>query len=597
MNANRLRSGTLCLLLLLVSLPLAAQGQVGVTATVRDGVAEIGQNLVLDVVLGLPQGLSVTAEQVILEVVPSDTGDWLDAPYPLAEGPAGTFEWAAPIKPDAAPQDTRLTIQVSVTRPDGQVLTGRTEVDVQVAYGKEWNADRISNFIDRKGIIPFLAVVFGFGLLMSLSPCIYPMIPITLAVIGASGQDKGPVQGLFKSFTYVLGMAFVYAILGALSATAATGLTAFLQSPTVLIPIALLMLLLSFAMFGAYELEAPAFLRDRLGGPGGNRGGLVGVFFMGMVAGLVASPCVGPFLAALLLWVATTGNILLGFFSLLIFGLGMGVLLMAVGTFPSLMSSMPNSGGWMETIKKGMGLLLVAMAFYFVRPEVVIPAKYFNLLVSVTLLLVSVFMGAFDGLTAAATWWDRTRKALAILVLFMGLGGLVTHAVEYGRLGEVMGGSETVQVSAPAAATRVAGVTPVTESLEKPAVLPDKVQWEIIKTGNAVEAFLAERQATAKATGQPVMIDFWATWCVYCKKLDKSVWNQPEVVAEAQRFVTIKIDATDPDDAEMSAIKERFQVTGLPRVVFIDSRGEILHGRASGFKTASEMLTLLKSIR
>jgi thiol:disulfide interchange protein DsbD len=112
-----------------------------------------------------------------------------------------------------------------------------------------------------------------------------------------------------------------------------------------------------------------------------------------------------------------------------------------------------------------------------------------------------------------------------------------------------------------------------------------------------VQAFLAEQQGLAKANGQPIMIDFWANWCVYCKKLDKMVWNVPAVVAESQRFVTIKVDATAPDDAEMEKIKEAFKVPGLPRVIFIDSRGEVLHGRSVGFLKADEMLALMQSIR
>ncbi len=119
----------------------------------------------------------------------------------------------------------------------------------------------------------------------------------------------------------------------------------------------------------------------------------------------------------------------------------------------------------------------------------------------------------------------------------------------------------------------------------------------MIHTGENVQAFLDAKRAEAKAAGKPVMIDFWATWCVYCKKLDKLVWNVPAVVAESQRFVTIKIDATAPDDDEMTAIKEEFQVPGLPRVIFIDSRGEVLLGRSVGFKPADEMLEIMKSIR
>jgi len=144
-----------------------------------------------------------------------------------------------------------------------------------------------------------------------------------------------------------------------------------------------------------------------------------------------------------------------------------------------------------------------------------------------------------------------------------------------------------------------AGSNVGTPAVQKKIVppLPAKVQWEKIHTGDNVQAFLDIKLAEAKAAGKPVMIDFWATWCVYCKKLDKVVWNQAPVVAESQRFVTIKIDATKADDDEMTAIKELYKVPGLPRVIFIDSRGEILHGRTSAFKPADEMLAVMKGIR
>ncbi len=251
MLSNRGFSGTLLLLILFLSLPLtSALGQIDVTAGIEGDMAEIGKDLVIQVTLAFPVGTQIVAETVEIKVIPRLDGDWLGDPYPLRSVDDRHFEWAASIGTGAQPQEASLTIEATATTTDGKTINGSGELTIQLDYGKEWNADRITNFITRRGIIPFLAVVFGFGLLMSLSPCIYPMIPITLAVIGASGQDKGPLQGLFKSFTYVLGMAFVYAILGALSATAATGLTAFLQSPAVLVPIALLMLALSFAMFG-----------------------------------------------------------------------------------------------------------------------------------------------------------------------------------------------------------------------------------------------------------------------------------------------------------------------------------------------------------
>jgi len=570
-------------------------------------VARIGGELVLEIRLTPAAGQTIDPAGVTVRVQGGPAG--LGEPYPLAalpgEGSTRVFEWAAPVAADAEPATGILELAVEARTGAGGVETASWSGPVEIGYGEEWSADRISDFIARRGLLPFLAVVFGFGLLMSLSPCIYPMIPITLAVIGARSQERGTLHGLVMSVVYVTGMALVYAVLGALSATVFSGITALMQSPVVLVPLAVLLLVLSFSMFGAFELQAPAFLRDRLGGPGGSgRGGVIGVFSMGLVAGLVASPCVGPFLAALLVWVGTTGNWVLGFVSLFTFGIGMGVLLIGVGTFPALLGSMPRSGGWMETVKKGMGLLLVAMAFYFVRPEVVTPARIFYPLLGTAVVLTAVFMGAFDGLTPGAHWWDRTRKGLGLVAFTAGLFLLGGSFLRYGLLmpaplPDGPGHGSVAASSMPVAAAERTGTEggPGTASAAEAAPLPAKVPWEVVRTGEGVRAFLDARRAEARAAGEPMMIDFWATWCVYCKKLDKAVWNSPEVVKESLRFRTVKVDATAPDDEEMEKIKEEFQVPGLPRVIFIDSRGEILHGKSSGFRPADEMLAVMRSIR
>jgi thiol:disulfide interchange protein DsbD len=583
------------------------------TVTPQVEFAEIGKDLVLHTDFTLPQGVSLAADQFKVTVKPATGTDFLDTPYPLtflSEADPGSnpqtysgkvsLEWVATVLTDALPETRDLVVTVSA----GQDLTGTWSAPIKVDFGKEWDADKITSFIERRGMFLFLLLIFGFGLLMSLSPCIYPMIPITLAVIGAQRKEgTGVVQGLGMSLTYAVGMALVYAIIGYVSATIFSGIIAFLQSAIVMVPIALLLIVLSFSMFGAYTLQAPAWLQDRLGGPGGGgRSGLVGVFFMGMVAGLIASPCVGPFLGGLLLALSTTGNPLLAFIALFIFGMGMSILLIAVGTFPALLSTLPQSGGWMETVNRAMGLLLVAMAFYFLRPGSVLPETVFWPLLGVVTIITAVFMGAFDKQDGMAGWWDRTRKGLGLVAFLAGVYFLAGSFLQHGFImpspmgKQAVVSHETVSAPEPVARDIQVGVAAVVQEPDA-APLPAKVPWTVIHTGENAQAFLDEARAKAKAEGKPVMIDFWATWCVYCKKLDKVVWNVPEVVEESLRFVTIKVDATAPDDAEMTAIKEEFKVPGLPRVIFIDSRGKVLHGRTSAFKPAEEMLEVMKSVR
>ncbi len=586
-------------LLLVLSSSLAVAAEVSLVPSPPTEQAEIGKNLVYRFQISLPAGSQLAQEGLNLTAETPDSDPFFSEPYPAkiisTEAGSALVEWAAPLPDDLKPADHQIKFSFSGKDKSGQAVNGQWSGNLKVDFGEGWSANKISNFIEERGMFLFLLLLFGFGLLMSLSPCIYPMIPITLAVIGTQSKEKGILHGLTMSLTYVIGMALVYAIIGYLSATVASGITAFMQSPVVMIPIALLLLVLSFSMFGAYELQAPQFMRDKLGGAGGNRSGLLGVFIMGMVAGLIASPCVGPFLGGLLLMLSTTGDGLLAFISLFTFGMGMGVLLIFVGTFPALLGSMPQAGGWMESLNKGMGLLLVSMALYFVRPGSVIPAQYFYPLLGAVTVLVGVFMGAFDPTGSESSWWDRTRKALGIMALVMGLIFLVGSSLQYGFLGQAW--KSILPEPAVTTVVQNADSSEVHAEKDTPAPLPAKVPWQKVHTGENVQAFLDAKRAEAITSGKPIMIDFWAQWCVYCKKLDKAVWNQPEVVKESLRFVTIKVDATKADDDEMTAIKNEFKVPGLPRVIFIDSRGEIQHGSSSAFKPAAEMLEVMKSIR
>jgi len=581
MNA-RVPDHRILLLQLTLALLVAVPALADLSVTPPDEPGLIGKDLVLDLALPASVGSDPEALQATITPTDAEAPDLFEDVVRLRAGDApGRFSLTVTTRRAATPGEHPVRVTVTASGSD-HTWDGA----VALEYGNEWTAERITHFIANRGLLLFLGLVFLGGILMSATPCIYPMIPITLAVIGAQTQEKGVAKGFILALAYGLGLAIVYGIIGVVSATVFSGITALLQSPVVLVPIALLMVAMSFAMFGAFELEAPAFLRNRLQGAGGGRAGLVGAFLAGMVAGLVASPCVGPFLAALLVWVGSTGSVFLGFWSLFIFGLGLSALLVAVGTFPSLMSSMPQSGGWMETVKRAMGLLLLYMAFFFVRPPMVLPENVFYPLLGVVTIVVAAFMGAFDRLAPDSHWWVRTRTGLGVVILLVGIWLLGKQAVS-----DLL--PAPVSVTAPvASAAGTSGGAAVAA-----APLPDKVPWEVIHTGESVMEFIDARIDLARQTGKPVVIDFWATWCAYCKKLDKTVWNQPEVVRESLRYITIKVDATKPDDDDMMAVKERFRVPGLPTVAFIDSQGNIQFGKSfNGYKGPEEILALMQSI-
>ena len=571
----------LCLLVLGALWPAWAHG---LQVSPRTDPTVIGHDLVLDLRLSAAADSDLAVITVQVDADGDAAGTLFEEPLPLRAGPGpGHLVWTAPTRPDARPGSHLLI--VSVRSPAGE-HSWRGEITLE--FGPDWTAGRITHFIAERGMLLFLALVFFGGVLMSFTPCIYPMIPITLAVLGAQAQDRGMVRSFVTALTYGLGLSLVFGVIGVISALFFGGIIAFLQSPVVLVPIALLMVWLSFAMFGAYELEAPAFLRNRLQSSGSNRAGLVGALVAGMVAGLVASPCVGPFLGGLLLWVGATGSIALGFWALFTFGLGLSALLVAVGTFPAFLARLPRSGGWMESVKRGMGLLLLYMAFYFVRPPLVLSDTVFFLLLGAVTILVAVFMGAFDRLETDSGWWLRTRKGIGLLGFLIGVWLLGRVALP-----------GLLSVTAPGSMAWIqpgAAVPEAAEAVLEPP-LPGEVQWEVIRTGENVQDFLAARIEEARSTGKPIIIDFWATWCAYCRKLDREVWNVPEVVAESLRYIAIKIDATRPDDDDMAAVKEMFRVPGLPTVAFIDSSGRILNGRTlSGWHEAPTFLEVMRSI-
>jgi thioredoxin:protein disulfide reductase len=236
----------------------------------------------------------------------------------------------------------------------------------------------------------------------------------------------------------------------------------------------------------------------------------------------------------------------------------------------------------------------------------VLPEKIFLPLVGAASVILAVFLGAFDPMSAASTWWDRTRKAMGLISFLLGslilIGALwVAGSPIMMKLLPSMSGIEM-------AATNIGGAPIYNSAVSNPgsdtgeqatagaAALPEKVQWTTIHTGEEVIKFLNDQRAAAKASGQPVMIDFWATWCKLCLVLDKQVWTDPAVIGEAQRFTTLKVDATK-SDPEMEAVFEEYGVAGQPTIVFIDSRGEVLLSRNSNFRPADEMLKLMQSIR
>jgi thioredoxin:protein disulfide reductase len=380
-----------------------------------------------------------------------------------------------------------------------------------------------------------LLAVFVFGLGLNLTPCVYPVIPITIGYFSKqSGGSRAYRAGL--STVYVLGLAVTYSTLGVFAALSGRLFGAWMQLPAVLIFFALLMLILASSMFGLFEIRVPQFVTRYSGG----QSGMLGALVMGLLIGIVAAPCVGPFVAALIALVAQLGSPLLGFLLFFVLALGLGLPYLLLGIFSSGAASLPRAGMWMVQVKKAMGFVLIAMAFYFLRP--LIGESVFRYGVAGSLLVGAIFLFA-----SRTTGARALRLAMATMLLVAGAAFAIPqkHAAE--------------------------------------------VRWDRYDE-TALRA--------AAAAGKPVIIDFYADWCNPCHELDRETFSNAKVVDELQRFVRVKADLTNDQDPRTIALTKQYGVVGMPTIVFLDASGkEIPSLRLTGFEPPEPFLARAKQAR
>ncbi len=454
-----------------------------------------------------------------------------------------------------APETEELVLDVTVGAKGHAIHTelfgsGATVEDVPdepIPADDEAESD-LQRLIDKHGFWGYLAalgIAFVTGLLLSFSPCTYPMIPITVSVF--AGRERSLWQGFVLSLFYVGSMAVMYGIMGLIVSLVGGVFGAWLSSPPVVIGIAVVFVVFSLSMFGLYNLQMPAALQSKLGSAG-RGGGVVGSIVLGIVAALVVSPCVGPFVAGILLYVATSGSPALGFLVLFVFALGLGTLFLIIGTFSSAVSSLPGAGGWMESVKKFFGFVLLLMAIYFVRT--IIPATVTAVLTGLLLLAFAVFGGGLDRLSPESGMFLRLKKFLGILAFLVGTYLLLGTIISSGLI--LPPASNWLPVSGSAAGGE---------------------EHELISWQTDLEAGLAR----ARAEGKPVLIDTWATWCANCRVLDKKTFGNPDVAAEAERFVPIKIHLEKSDSEITKDFKSRFGLKqfSLPTTLLLGSDGTV----------------------
>ncbi|HET8797139.1 MAG TPA: thioredoxin family protein, partial [Thermoanaerobaculia bacterium] len=308
------------------------------------------------------------------------------------------------------------------------------------------------------------------------------------------------------------------------------------QHPAVLMFFAALMLVMASSMFGLFEIQVPQFITKHSGG----QSGVLGALTMGLLIGIVAAPCVGPFVISLIALVSSLQSPFLGFLMFFVLALGLGLPYLLLGIFSSGISAIPRSGMWMLQVKKAMGFILIAMAFYFLRPLIGELAFQYGVAASLLVGAAFLFLSKSEG---AHVW----RIAIAVLLLVAGVAFAIPRKQHAG------------------------------------------VKWTPYDA-KAIDA--------ARAAGKPVVIDFYADWCLPCKELDEKTFTDAKVIAELDRFVRVKADLTVPSDATTAALTKQYAIAGVPTIVFLDAQGkEVSDARLTGFEPPADFLRRVQQVK
>lgn len=414
------------------------------------------------------------------------------------------------------------------------------------AYCQSSAPDAFTSALAKGPIYAALAALAG-GFLVSLTPCVYPMIAVTVSVFGAR-QTKSRSEGALLSLMFVLGITAMFVPLGVAAGLSGTMFGSVLQNQWVVAAIAALFLIMAAAMFGFFEFGLPSALTNRLAQMGGL--GYRGAFTLGLVCGLIAAPCTGPVLTGILTWIAQTKSATLGAGAMTAFSLGLGAPFFVVGTFAV---QLPKSGPWMVYVKSVLGIVLIVVALYFLSTAFPVlgalaqPSQTF-LLGALAATGVGIALGAIHRDFADPDWASKLLKGSGVVLASLGL------------FFAILGATKTSNTLA----------------------------WQTTT--------LEATRARALAENRPLLVDFTAAWCGACKELEKHTFSNPQVVQEAARFLAVRVDATHDDDPKVEQTLSSLQVVGLPTVILFDSKGhEALRYR--DFVTAEEFLAALMRVR
>ena len=401
-----------------------------------------------------------------------------------------------------------------------------------------------------------LLISLGFGLLVAFTACMYPMIPILTSLIMGHSEKVTPFRAFELSLAYTQGIALTYGILGIVMASVgkSLGIQSALQTPWFLVPAIILFVALALSMFGLYQIQMPSGLQSRLHEMSNRQkgGSVIGVGLMGVISALIVGPCGGPVLLAMLAFAAQSDNMLHGFLAMWLFGTGMGLPLLVMGSGGGAL--LPKAGAWMDTVKATGGVIMIALALSFLErmSPTYIPVSTIMLLRGAFLITVSVYMGALRQLPEQTSGWFKLWKGLGVVLLIYGASFVI---------GVAAGGRDTSQPLR----RLVAGGGATASTAEHIGL-----QFKRIKG----IADLDREIAAAKAAGKPVMLDFYADWCIYCKTMEKEIFPNPQVRQAVAGFVLLQADLTHMDDQDKALI-EHLDLPAPPALYFWDRQGRM----------------------
>jgi len=437
--------------------------------------------------------------------------------------------------------------------------------------------DKIAGTLASGKLLFTIFFFFGLGLLLAFTPCVFPMIPILSSIIVGQGDNISTSKAFSLSLVYVLAMAVTYTVAGVIVGLSGENIQVWFQNPWVISVFAGIFVLLSLAMFGFYELQMPSGIQNKLNNisSGAKQGSYVGAGIMGLLSALIVGPCVTAPLIGALIYIAETGNAWIGGIALFSLSMGMGAPLLAIGT--SAGKILPKAGAWMDAVKAVFGVLLLGLAIWML--ERILPAPIILLLAGALLIVSAIYLGALDAIKESATGWSKLWKGLGLISLVYGAILVIGAAGGSHSLLQPLQGIATTQMASNDGHTNASS--------------EHALPFQQVKGLDGLQAALAQ----AAKDGRPVMLDFYADWCVSCKEMESFTFSDNGVQKSLDNFAMLQADVTK-NDAQDKALLKELGLFGPPAILFYDNTGnELRNYRVVGFMDAGKFSSHVENFK